>query len=82
MTIIKKIAGLALIGVGIVLLRIGYTVTIAISALGGWIADQVGATATATVGITVLSFVPLLGFMFAIGLSIAFVVMKGIHLLK
>ena len=82
MTILRKISGLALIGAGIVLMYVGYTVTMAISALGGWIADQVGATGTAAVGITLLSFVPILGLIFIIGVGIVVVTTMGFRRLK
>lgn len=81
MATIEKIFGLILIGVGGALLYLEYLVIIGIGALGGWIADLVGATGGAHLGITLLAYVPVIGLILIIlvGAGIAFT--KGVVLI-
>jgi len=79
---IEKIFGLVLIGVGGALLCLEYLVLTGIGALGGWIADSVGATGGAHLGITLLAYVPVIGLILLIlvGAGMAFV--RGAVLLR
>lgn len=61
MSITTKIFGTLCFIVGAALLYLEYIILCAIGALGGWIADMVGATGGAHTGITLLAYIPVLG---------------------
>ena len=83
MTNIKdKILGLICIGIGALLLYLEYIVVCAISALGGWIADIVGATGGAHTGITLLAYVPVIGLILLILIAAGSLIAFGLSLFK
>lgn len=59
--IADKICGIVLFAIGFGILYLEYIIICAIGALGGWIADMVGATGGAHTGITLLAYVPVIG---------------------
>lgn len=83
MTKIKdKILGLTCIGIGALLLYLEYIVICAIGALGGWIADIVGATGGAHTGITLLAYVPVIGLILLILIAAVSLFASGLSLFK
>ena len=62
MSIKYKLYGVGACAVGCGLLYLDYIIICAIGALGGWIADLVGATGGAHTGITLLAYIPVIGF--------------------
>ena len=77
-----KIYGIVLFTIGFGILYLEYIIIRAICALGGWIADMVGATGGAHTGITLLAYVPVIGLILLTLLGAGMVFAAGIKMFK
>lgn len=82
MTTTKKIIGTVLIGASAIVLCIGVLIVAGISALGGWLADMIGATGSAHLGITLLTYILMLGVLAAFVIMTMVLIVKGIKNIK
>ena len=82
MTTKDKLYGIGAFALAGALACLEYLIIISIEAIGSWIADLVGATGAAHLGITLIAYVPALGLIFIVMLAICMSVGMGLAFFK